>query len=104
MLSDVEHDSGRDRLLAAAREELAEVGTQGISLRAIARRAGVSHALPKHHFRDRAGLLTAVATEGFRALREALAAARGRTPSARLVALGRAYVSVALAQPATFDL
>jgi AcrR family transcriptional regulator len=99
-------DGGRERLLAAARVELAEVGTAGISLRAIARRAGVSHAAPKHHFGDRAGLLTALATEGFEQLRRALeqAAAAASRPKQRLTALGRAYLSVALANPATFDL
>ena len=49
--------SARDALLVAAREELVAHGAGGVSLRAVARRAGVSHAAPTHHFGDRAGLL-----------------------------------------------
>lgn len=95
----------RDALLAAARAELAEHGDAAISLRAVARRAGVSHAAPKHHFADRAGLLTALATEGFAALAAALDAVAGDPdPRRRLAALGRAYVAFGLAHPALFDL
>lgn len=93
----------REGLLAAARAELAERGRAAISLRAVARRAGVSHAAPKYHFDDRAGLLTAIATEGFVALGTAL---RGVVADGdrRLAALGRAYVEFGLANPALFDL
>ncbi|CAJ1499902.1 TetR/AcrR family transcriptional regulator [[Mycobacterium] burgundiense] len=100
----------REALLAAARDELTEHGHAGISLRAVARRAGVSHAAPKHHFGDRGGLLTAVAAEGFDALTAALTAALGdldddAAPAAvRLAALGRAYVQFGLRHPALFDL
>ena len=96
--------SVRDALLAAARTELAENGPTGISLRAVARRAGVSHAAPKHHFQDRAGLLTAIATEGFELLTAALAAVEETEPQARLADLGRAYVGFGLRHPALFDL
>ncbi len=100
---------GRSRLLAAARDELAEVGTAGVSLRSIARRAGVSHAAPTYHFADRAGLLTALAAEGFAALRGALERTEAGLPAdagprQRLAALGRAYLDVAVAEPAVFDL
>ena len=99
----------REALLAAARDELTEHGQAGISLRAVARRAGVSHAAPKHHFGDRGGLLTAVAAEGFDALYVALTAAADEldstdAPAARLAALGRAYVDFGLRHPALFDL
>jgi AcrR family transcriptional regulator len=107
----------REALLEAARAELVEHGNAAISLRAVARRAGVSHAAPKFHFGDRAGLLTAVATEGFQALAGALRQAvqhrgdnatpgPGAEPSdaERLAALGRAYVDFGLAHPALFDL
>src|ERR1700712_3851843 len=60
--------SARDTLLAAAREELVAHGAGGVSLRAVARRAGVSHAAPTHHFADRAGLLTVLAADGHRRL------------------------------------
>ena len=53
-------------LLAAAEAELAEKGVEAFSLRSVAKRAGVSHAAPAHHFGDATGVLTALATEGFR--------------------------------------
>jgi AcrR family transcriptional regulator len=106
--------SGREGLLAAARAELAEHGHAAISLRAVARRAGVSHAAPKYHFRDRAALLTAVAAEGFLALAAAIEQAVDAAASdaedgspdtgRQLAALGRAYIDFGLANPALFDL
>lgn len=69
------HGDLRRALLEAAAAEIAEVGPSAISLRSIARRAGVSHAAPAHHFGDRAGLLAAVAADGFRRLNEAMLAA-----------------------------
>ena len=97
-------DGAREALLAAARAELLEHGRAGISLRAVARRAGVSHALPKYHFQDRAGLLTAIATEGFEALGAALSPITEQDPQRRLAALGAAYISFGLANPALFEL
>lgn len=103
---------GREALLVAARAELVEHGHSAISLRAVARRAGVSHAAPKYHFHDRAGLLTAVAGEGFTSLAAALrhavdvaGAASATDGSGReLAALGRSYIDFGLANPALFDL
>jgi AcrR family transcriptional regulator len=97
-------DGVREALLAAARAELIEHGTAAISLRAIARRAGVSHAAPKYHFRDRAGLLTAIATEGFLALSRALTRADDSDTRRQLAALGAAYIDFGLANPALFEL
>ena len=97
----------REALLSAAREELAVAGPSAISLRAIARRAGVSHAAPKYHFGDRAGLLTALAVDGFRRLLTALehaASTPSDTPDDQLFALGLAYVDTGLADPALFEL
>jgi AcrR family transcriptional regulator len=97
----------RDALLRAARAELALTGAGAISLRAIARRAGVSHAAPKYHFGDRAGLLTALAVDGFRVLSAALeqaAYAASDAPDDQLAALGLAYVDTGLADPALFEL
>ncbi|GGM16762.1 TetR/AcrR family transcriptional regulator [Nakamurella endophytica] len=95
---------GRLALLAAARAELAEHGHASIGLRAVARRAGMSHAAPTYHFGDRSGLLTAVAAEGFRELAAALRAVvdGGRRPD--LAELGGAYIDFGLAHPALFDL
>jgi len=55
---------------------VAERGAAALSLRELARAAGVSHAAPAHHFTDRRGLFTALATEGFRMLADALTGAR----------------------------
>jgi AcrR family transcriptional regulator len=97
----------RSALLEAARAELVEHGRSAISLRAVARRAGVSHAAPKYHFGDRAGLLTAIATEGFSMLTMALRSVHPPTEAdvgQPLGALGRAYIDFSLAHPALFDL
>ena len=59
------HGDLRNGLLDAADQVLQEEGLQGFTLRACARRAGVSHAAPKHHFTDVRGLLSAVAERGF---------------------------------------
>ena len=109
MADDDEPAEGRHRLLAAAGAELAEAqaGPSQVSLRAIARRAGLSHNAATHHFGDRAGLLTALAVEGFRQLTAALQAAwteadaRGQDV---LLALGTAYLDFGLAQPNLVEL
>ena len=99
------HGDLRAALLAAAEVELAERGMEGFSLRSVAKRAGVSHAAPAHHFGDANGLLTALAAEGFRqflaaqAAREAVA---DKDPAAQLVAAGLGYVDFALARPTLF--
>ncbi|MFY0406551.1 TetR/AcrR family transcriptional regulator [Solicola sp. PLA-1-18] len=98
-----ERPDARAALLAAAREELAEHGHSSIGLRAVARRAGLSHAAPTYVFSDRAGLLTAVATEGFVELTEALRAVPADAEP-RLEALGHAYVDFGLHHRALFDL
>jgi AcrR family transcriptional regulator len=94
----------RNALLAAARAELAEHGRAAISLRAVARRAGLSHASPKYHFGDRSGLLTAIATEGFHALAHLLSEAHESDARRQLAVLGRAYIDFGLSHPALFEL
>jgi AcrR family transcriptional regulator len=97
----------RRALLTAAEEEIAESGVGSISLRAIARRAGVSHQTPGHLFRDRAGLFTAVARAGYDGLADALAAGRDAAGQAdalaRLTGVGVAYVRFALDRGALFS-
>ena len=88
-------------LVAAAIEVIEEVGPGALSLREVARRAGVSHAAPAHHFRDKAGLLTAVATEGYRIVRQALVDAAQQTGDFREV--GVAYVTFARTHRAHFE-
>ena len=87
-------------IINAALEVITESGPSALSLRDLARRAGVSHAAPAHHFGDRAGLLTAVAAEGFELLAEALDEAQRQT--ADFLEVGVAYVGFAVAHPAHF--
>lgn len=91
-------------LRAATAELIAERGPTGFSLREVARRAGVSHAAPGHHFGGSKGLLTSVATEGFETLvRSFEEAVVGITdPVERLTAMGKAYVNTALDYPGHF--
>ncbi|MEV8271894.1 TetR/AcrR family transcriptional regulator [Microbacterium sp. NPDC077184] len=96
--------STRRTLLSAALDELADHGHAGVGLRAVARRAGVSHAAPAHFFGDRAGLLTAVAVEGFTDLTAALVAVDAKDPAEKVAALGRTYVAFGSRYPALMEL
>lgn len=98
------HGNLREALVEAAIELLVDEGLAALSLRAVARRAGVSHTAPYRHFADKAELLAAVAVEGFRSLRAALERAmQGLSePRDRLRDSGRAYVAFALAHPAHY--
>ncbi len=91
-------------LRAATAELVAERGPTGFSLREVARRAGVSHAAPAHHFGDARGLLTSVAAEGFVTLSANFdAAVEGLDdPVERLTAMGKAYVRTAVENPGHF--
>lgn len=88
------HGDLKAAILAEAAVLVAERGADGLSLRELARAAGVSHAAPAHHFTDRRGLFTALATEGFRKLADALTGARPDFLDAAL-----AYVRFALDNP-----
>jgi AcrR family transcriptional regulator len=92
-------------LLDAALHIVASEGTEALTLRAVARRAGVSQAAPYRHFANKEALLGAVAEEGFRslvsAMRQAIAAS-GDNPLARLRAVGLSYVEFAAGHPAHF--
>ncbi|MDR6639020.1 TetR/AcrR family transcriptional regulator [Paenarthrobacter nitroguajacolicus] len=101
------HGDLRAALLAAAIESL-EAG-EPFSLRAVARRAGVSPTAPYRHFADREALDSAVAVEGFRDLRADLEAALAvladpAEPEGVITALGVTYVGFALRRPAVFRL
>ncbi|WP_280401402.1 TetR/AcrR family transcriptional regulator [Nocardia carnea] len=91
------HGDLRAAMLTAAAEQIAADGVDAVSLRALARRAGVSHAAPAHHFGDRTGLLTALAAEGFGRL--AVALENATDPSAAAIA----YIRFALQHPGHFD-
>ncbi|GAB4190112.1 MAG: TetR/AcrR family transcriptional regulator [Wenzhouxiangellaceae bacterium] len=94
-------------LLEAAEAELAEHGLERFSLRAVAKRAEVSHAAPAHHFKDLNGLLTALAARGYERLvqfqqrRQKMA---GSEPRSQAVASGLGYIDFAVAHPALFRL
>ncbi|MCC0575061.1 TetR/AcrR family transcriptional regulator [Streptomyces californicus] len=91
------HGDLRRAVLAAALDVIAAEGPAALSLRDLARRAGVSHAAPGHHFKDRTGLLTAVAAEGYDLFADAL------TDAPDLRERGVAYVRFAAAHPAHFQ-
>ncbi len=95
------HGHLRETLLEAALEAIRESGPGGWSLRDLARRAGVSHAAPAHHFGDKRGLLTAIAADGFRGLSEALEAAWRASGS--FLEVGVAYVGFAITHRAHFE-
>jgi AcrR family transcriptional regulator len=88
------HGDLRAVILTEAARLVAARGADRVSLRELARSAGVSHAAPAHHFTDRRGLFTALATQGFQLLAEALIEARGRFADAAL-----AYVRFAIERP-----
>ncbi|WP_306363648.1 TetR/AcrR family transcriptional regulator [Nocardia sp. CC227C] len=92
------HGDLRAALLRAAAEQIAQDGVDAVSLRALAQRAGVSHAAPAHHFGNKQGLLTELAVEGFELLAAELAGAAG---DFRAVAL--AYIGFARRWPGHFD-
>lgn len=95
------HGDLRRAVLDAAVAAIPETGPAGLSLRDLARRAGVSHAAPAYHFSDKAGLLTAVAVEGYGRLAEALTDAQRGT--GEFLEVGVAYVRFALDHRAHFE-
>lgn len=97
------HGDLRSACLRAARELLEEDGSPGLSLRAVARRAGVSATAPYRHFADRDALVSAVAAEGYLELAGSLTAAHPEpaTPD-ELATVAVAYVRFALDRPALF--
>ena len=98
----------RDRLVETARAYLDQEGVDGIGLREIARRAGVSHGAPLRHFPTLGSLLAAVAADGFRDLHAsvdtALRTRAGDEPLVRLKAAAHGYVDFACAHPGVFSL
>ena len=94
----------RAALVRAAHAELRERGPGAVSLRAVARRAGLSHAAPGYAFGDRAGLLTAVAVQGFQKLAQTMDEPPAPPGRAGLSELGRRYVAFASADPALYEL
>ena len=95
-----------EQLVTAARAVLERDGLEGLTLRAVARQAGVSHGAPLRHFPGVATLLAALAAQGFEQLYDSVdAAVRDVTdPRQRLAAGGRGYIRFALAHPGVFSL
>ena len=104
--SSYHHGHLRQALLDAAHDVLEERGIDALSLREVARRAGVSPSAPYHHFQDRAALLSAMAVEGHHQFAAALRrGAEGQeSATAGFRAMGVAYVVFALEDPARFRL
>lgn len=99
------HGSLRETLLDAATTLLARHGAGGLTLREVAKAAGVSHAAPYHHFASLDELLAGVAQRGFDALGAAMAQANaGADTRHNLLAINDAYVAFARQQPALFKL
>ena len=93
------HGNLRAVLLRAAVDHIARRGPASLSMRELARRAGVSHAAPARHFGDKTGVFTAIAIEGFSLLAQAGPAPEEANP---LGAAGLAYLRFALSHPAHF--
>jgi AcrR family transcriptional regulator len=96
----------RRTVLDASLELIEAEGLAALSMREVARRAGVSHQAPYHHFGDREGILAALAADGFTQLhsdmQKAIASTKSR--SKRIEAVGNAYIEFALKYPGYFKI
>jgi AcrR family transcriptional regulator len=99
------HGDLRAACLFAGMELLDEGDEEALSLRAVARRAGVSANAPYRHFADKNALLAALATKGFQMLAQSMSEFDSTAPAGEeFVALGQSYVRFALAHPSLFRL
>jgi AcrR family transcriptional regulator len=98
------HGSLHEAMLKAAETILDRDGIAGLTLRAAAREAGVSHAAPKNHFDDVRGLLSELAAVGFERFGAVIKkdVRESDPPKTRLAAIGRGYVSFARQYPGLF--
>ena len=96
----------RERILATSRMLLDRDGVAGLSMREVARQAGVTHQAPYHHFQDRESILAELVTRGFNDLGNRLTLAHDMVvpygKRAALLASGKAYIGFALEQPGVF--
>lgn len=101
------HGNLRETLIECGLHLLDSEGREAMSLRSAARMAGVSQTAPKNHFRDKEGLLAAIAARGFQLLTESRVKGNvsgTATPEVKLRRMVNGYVEFALARPALFDL
>ena len=100
------HGDLREALIKAGRAILEKDGVEALTLRACARKAGVSHAAPQHHFASISDLLAEIAATGFEDFVKALdrGAARSAVPVEKLKAMGQSYVAFARERPAVYQL
>ncbi|MGW7822369.1 TetR/AcrR family transcriptional regulator [Streptomyces puniciscabiei] len=97
----------RERLVDAGVELLEAEGLQALTLREIARRAGVSHGAPRRYFPTHLELLSAIARRGFAGLAERVRATLARGPAGprtQVAALARTYLEFALDNPGMYEL
>lgn len=96
----------KTQVLDASVQLIAEQGLAGLSMREVARRAGVSHQAPYHYFDDKESIVAALVERGFTMLADRMeSVAKGKgTITQRLAKTGREYVSFALEQPVYFRL
>jgi AcrR family transcriptional regulator len=98
------HGDLKNALIQAGIEILSKEGVQALSLRKVAKQAGVSHAAPYAHFTDKQALIAAIAAEGYKKLYQQLNHAKEQAsdPLSRLVAVALAYVQFAIDEPDHF--
>jgi AcrR family transcriptional regulator len=101
------HGDLKNALIKAGVEILSKEGVGGLSLRKVAKRAGVSHSAPYAHFKDRQSLIAAISTEGFRQLYnelDAAVSAHADDPKEQLVEAAWAYIQFAMNNTDTFKI
>ena len=99
------HGALREALIEAALATIEDTGPRGLTIREVARRAGVSHAAPYRHFSDKDELILAVVERGFELLERETERARnaaGEEPLAQFAASGEAYLDFAMRYPAYY--
>ena len=101
------HGDLKNALIQAGVKILAREGVSGLSLRKVAKQAGVSHAAPYSHFADKQALIAAISTEGFKQLHiqiEEIISVNKNNPATLLVETAWAYMQFALNEPDRFKL